>query len=281
MRGLVADCIDLSVMLRASLAGCDPTSPQHLSASYLDAPALAAAGRLQPVGQDDEPAPGPTLSVPGGLTTLRVPPSLADRNGGLSLGGDLIIPPAMMPPGIADFWVPSVVVATDGAPATREAVRAAVGARHTPFAALTAEETLEKSRAAANGYTGGAMIVVIIAILVGGVSLAVATADGVRERRRAHSALTAIGAEPRVLRRSVMLQTAVPLLLVVALAVVITAATSWLYLRISAAETATPPLPWDGYAAIGGAALLACLLATAATLPFVRASIRPDALRAE
>jgi hypothetical protein len=281
VRGLIADCADLSRMLRTPLTGCDPATPQYLSASYVDASMLTAARRLQPVDQDGEPAPGPALKVPAELTTVEVPASIADRNEGLSMGGDLLIPPALMPSDDADTWVPSVIVATDGLPETREAVRAALGAQHTPFAALTAEETLGLSRAAANGYTGGATIVVIIALLVAGMSLAVATADGIRERRRAHSALTAIGTPPRVLRRSVLLQTALPLLLVVGLAVVVTAATSWLYLRISAPETATPPLPWDGYAAIGGAALLACLLATAATLPFIRATIRPDSLRTE
>ncbi len=280
VRGVVADCAALSRMLRAPLTGCDPGAAQYLPGSYVDASALAAV-RLRPVNEDGEPVPGAVLDVPAKLTSVEVPPSIADRNEGLTLGGDLLIPPALLPAGGGDYWVPNLIVATDGVPATREAVRAAVGAQHTPYAALTAEEALARSRAASGGYTGGATIVVIIAVLVAGMSLAVATADGVRERRRAHSALTAIGTPARVLRRSVLLQTALPLLLVVGLAVLVTAATSWLYLRISVPQSVTPPLPWDGYAAIGGAALLACLLATAAALPFVRATTRPDSLRTE
>jgi hypothetical protein len=129
-----------------------------------------------------------------------------------------------------------------------------------------------------------ALIATLAVVLTGGLSLAVTTADAVRERHRAHAALTAMGTPARLLRRGVLLHTAVPLLLLnVGLAIVVTGATSWLYLRLTAdaAATAAVRLPWAGYAAIGGAALAACLLATTASLPFVRAATRPDALRAE
>jgi hypothetical protein len=128
-----------------------------------------------------------------------------------------------------------------------------------------------------------ALIATLAVVLTGGLSLAVTTTDAVRERHRAHAALTAMGTPARLLRRGVLLHTAVPLLLNVGLAIVVTGATSWLYLRLTAdaAATAAVRLPWAGYAAIGGAALAACLLATTASLPFVRAATRPDALRAE
>jgi hypothetical protein len=86
----------------------------------------------------------------------------------------------------------------------------------------------------------------------------------------------------RLLRRGVLLHTVLPLLLSVGLAIVVTAATSWLYVRLVSKDptAAVTALPWAGYLAIA-AAVAACLLATVAALPFARATTRPDALRTE
>jgi predicted lysophospholipase L1 biosynthesis ABC-type transport system permease subunit len=138
------------------------------------------------------------------------------------------------------------------------------------------------ARSSADGYTRAALLMAIAVVLAGGLSLAVTTADGIGERHRAHSALTAMGTPARVLRRGALLYTALPLVLTIGLAVLVTAASSWLLVRLSASTgIAPPPLPWNGYAAIGATTLVACLLATAATLPFIRAVTRPDALRIE
>jgi predicted lysophospholipase L1 biosynthesis ABC-type transport system permease subunit len=122
-----------------------------------------------------------------------------------------------------------------------------------------------------------------LVVLVGGLSLAVTTADGLRERRAAHAALTAMGIRAGVLRRSVLLQTALPLVLSVGLALGISVAASWLYLRLGAGpdEPPAPTLPWAEYGAVGVGAVMASLLATAAVLPFVRSAVRPESLRFE
>jgi hypothetical protein len=146
----------------------------------------------------------------------------------------------------------------------------------------TPGEAVDLARSASDGYRQAALIAALAVVLTGGLSLAVATADAVRERRRAHAALTAMGTPAWLLRRGALLHTAVPLLLNVGLALLVTAATSWLYLRVTSDPVATGiRLPWAGYAAIGGTALAASLLATVAALPFVRAATRPDALRTE
>ncbi|GAA5178717.1 hypothetical protein GCM10023322_06530 [Rugosimonospora acidiphila] len=138
------------------------------------------------------------------------------------------------------------------------------------------------TRSSSGGYTRAALLMAIAVVLAGGLSLAVTTADGIRERHRAHSALAAMGTPVRVLRRGALLYTALPLVLTIGLAVLVTATSSWLLIGLSASTgVAPPPLPWHGYAAIGAATLVACLLATAATLPFLRAVTRPDALRIE
>ena len=118
-------------------------------------------------------------------------------------------------------------------------------------------------------------------VLAGGLTLAVGTTDGLRERHRAHAALVALGTPMRVLRRSVVLQVTLPLLLTVALAVVSSAAASYVYLVLAGEGLDTPQLPWSGYGAIALASVAATLLATAAALPLLRAAGRPGALRTE
>jgi hypothetical protein len=92
-----------------------------------------------------------------------------------------------------------------------------------------------------------------------------------------------MGIRAGVLRRSVLLQTALPLVLSVGLALGISVAASWLYLRLGAGpdEPPAPTLPWAEYGAVGVGAVMASLLATAAVLPFVRSAVRPESLRFE
>ena len=125
------------------------------------------------------------------------------------------------------------------------------------------------------------MIGLALVVLVGGLSLTVTTADSLRERRNAHAALAAMGVPLRVLRRSVLLQTATPLMLTITVAVGVSAAASWMYLRLASDDVPAPALPWAGYGLIAVCAVVASLLATASALPFVRSAARPDALRTE
>lgn len=91
------------------------------------------------------------------------------------------------------------------------------------------------------------------------------------------------GAVPaRMLRRSVLLQTATPLLITVIVAVGVSAAASWMYLRLGTSDgVPVPSLPWSGYGLIAASAVVASLLATASVLPFVKSAAHPDALRME
>jgi predicted lysophospholipase L1 biosynthesis ABC-type transport system permease subunit len=118
-------------------------------------------------------------------------------------------------------------------------------------------------------------------VLAGGVTLAVGTADGLHERHRAHAALVALGTPMSVLRRSVVLQVATPLLLTVALAVASSAVAARVYLELGDVSGNALRLPWSGYGAIALAAIAATLLATAAALPLLRAAGRPGSLRME
>ncbi|MGX7671354.1 FtsX-like permease family protein [Plantactinospora sp. DSM 117369] len=282
VRAVIADCDDLGRILRAPLSDCRPNTLHYLTGSYFPSSTITAAGRLQPVIEPDRPPAGPILDVPAELPEVTLPDEFTNRTDGLLLAGDLLVPPTMLPADLPDEWFPNLLVATDGRAETLEAVRARLGAQQTPFPPLTAEEAVVLARSSSDGYTRAALLMTIAVVLAGGLSLAVTTADGIRERHRAHSALTAMGTPARVLRHSALLYAALPLALTIGFAVLVTAASSWLLVGLSASTgVAPPPLPWDGYAAIGTTTLVACLLATAATLPFVRAVTRPDALRIE
>jgi hypothetical protein len=192
------------------------------------------------------------------------------------LQGELLVDPALLP------VAPSrLVVTTDGRADTVENVRAVL-----PLdLAMSAQTVAERVRAAASvylGYRRAVTIGIVLALLVGAASLAVTTADAVAERRRSLATLVALGTPLRVLRRTVLLQTAAPMLTNVVVTLAAAAVASACYLGVT--ETSNPAgaaLPWGSWALTALAAVVAVLLATAATLPLVSAVGRPEALRAE
>jgi hypothetical protein len=271
--GVVGDCAALSATLRAPLEGCMPGQPALLDPGY---PTEPLTPRLRVV--DDERLAG---EVPLGrhLPTIALPQGLQYGLDGLNLQGEVLLPPGSVPASATYGRV--LLVATDGAADTVEQVRSALAGLPSFVPPLTASEGVARGRAPVAAYERAALLAIALVVLVGGLSLAVTTVDGLRERRRAHAALVAVGTSVHVLRRGVLLQTALPLLLNVSLGVAVSVFASALYLRLGAIEDEVLPLPWAGYGAIAATAVAASLLATAAALPFVRAATRPDALRTE
>ena len=272
---VVADCTALSAALRTPLDGCVPGTPLRLDPGY---PTDPLTPRLQVVDRSGVAVAG-TVEIGTGLPVLELPEGLRFGLDGLNLQGELLLPPGAVPDDVTSGRV--LLVATDGRAATVERVRTALAGLPSYTPPLTAAEARKRAAAPGDAYERAALLAVVLVVLVGGLSLAVTTVDGLRDRRQAHAALVAMGTPVRVLRRSVLLQTALPLLLNVALAVAVTAFGSALYLRLGAIGDDVLPLPWTGYGAIAGTAVLASLLVTAATLPFLRAAARPEALRTE
>lgn len=191
------------------------------------------------------------------------------------LQGELLVDPALLPA------APSrLVVTTDGRADTVENVRAVL-----PLdLAMSAQTVAERVKAGASvylGYRRAVKIGIVLALLVGAASLAVTTADAVAERRRSLATLVALGTPLRVLRRTVLLQTAAPMLSNVVVTLAAAAMASACYLGVTTSVPTGVPLPWGSWALTALAAVVAVLLATAATLPLVSAVGRPEALRAE
>jgi hypothetical protein len=279
VNAVVAECRELAGILRSPLPECKPDTIMFLDRAHGEPADVPASGALQLLDRLGEPAPGRTVTISGSVPTLSLPPGLQAGIDGFSLHGDVLIPPGVFGEAVP---VATLLIGTNSSTGTIEAVRAALGSLPTVFPPVTAEEAVLLARSATDGYAQAALIGTLIVVLVGGASLAVTTADALRERRRAHAALVALGMPVRLLRRTVLLQTAVPLLLSVGLALLVAAAASWLYLHLAADnDDVVPALPWGGYLTVGAAAALAALLATVLALPFVNSASRPEALRTE
>lgn len=277
LQAVVVDCTALSQVLREPLRGCG-TQPAYRVVGPYAADRSPTAGTYEVLDRNGIASTGLNINLPSDLPGLELPGGLIKGIDGFQLYADVLFTEL---PGLAT-QPDAVLVGTDADTGTIEAVRAALGLVRTPFPPLTAEEATVIARSATDGYARAAMIGLAVVVLVGGLSLAVTTADSQRERRSAHAALAAMGAPVRVLRRTVLLQTATPLLLTVAVAVAVSAAASELYLSIGSSDDApASALPWADYGLIAASAVVASLLATWAALPFVKGAAHPDALRTE
>lgn len=281
----VADCAALQLVLTAPLVGCRPGEVQLIALTGLGTAPLIAFGAPPPQGRftalttDGAQAVGRPIDVTAQTPVLEVP----SRSTGVPWldQATILIPPSLMPapPGTVDSS--TVLVTTDGTAGAVEGTRSVLATTTTQAPPLTPAEMISQASRTTDAYRTAALVGLLVVVLAGGITLAVSTADGLRERHRAHAALVALGTPMSVLRTSVVLQVATPLLLTVALAVASSAIASHVYLALAAVGDVALPLPWVGYGAVAVAAVVATLLATAAALPLLRAAGRPGALRTE
>lgn len=125
-----------------------------------------------------------------------------------------------------------------------------------------------------NGFLIGSLFTLMLA----GVGLLVLALEQVRERRRPLALLAASGVPRAVLARSLLWQTAVPVGVGMAAAVVTGIGLAQLVLRL---DYAPPMVDWPGVALFVGVAVALVLVVTAATLPTLRGVTRLSALRTE
>jgi hypothetical protein len=280
---LVADCADLRRVTRHRLTGCGSAPAYRIVHAPADDGRHARPGERWQIMAQDKPS-GAVLRMPSRLPAIRLPAGISDIT-----WADLLVSPkliaAALPTGttldpLSEHYL---FIATDGQAATAERVRSAEW-RNSPF---DKPMTIREQQAVQLGkssdlYRRAALAGVIFALVAAALSLAVTMADALRERRRGLAALVALGTPVRVLRRSVLLQTAVPLLLNIALATGASIGATVLYLRLDSDDGGPRvPLPWAGWSLMAAATVAAVLLATCLTLPFVRAAAHPDALRSE
>lgn len=124
----------------------------------------------------------------------------------------------------------------------------------------------------------GLLVGSLFTLLLAGVSLLVLALEQVRERRRPLAMLSAAGVPRAVLARSLLWQTALPVMVAVGAAVATGIGLAALVLR----TTITPlVLDWTDIGLFCGATVVLVLLVSAATLPALRSATRLSALRTE
>lgn len=275
------DCAALNAVLRRPLPRCgDVPGYSVTSAGFGPGPApgdLVTPERWLPRSTGAAPAyAGPPIRVPVGL----LPVARAQEFSQLGVQGELVLAPAAIPPeALALAQNGAVLIGTDGRPDTVERVRTAAQARTSVFDVATPADLIADAERPATVYTRLLLLGVLVAVLVAAASLALTSVDAVRERQRSFAALVAAGTPTGVLRRSVLVQTLLPLLLGVALATACAGFAAAVYLGIGGEPRVG--VPWLSMVGIGATAVVAVSLATAATLPAVRAASRPSALRTE
>jgi predicted lysophospholipase L1 biosynthesis ABC-type transport system permease subunit len=124
----------------------------------------------------------------------------------------------------------------------------------------------------------GLFIGVVATLLLIGASLLVGMLEQLRERRRVLAALVAFGTRRGTLSASVLWQSAVPMLLGLALAIVAGIGLGAVLLAMVGEPI---QLDWKGIGAIAGAAGAVVLLVTLLSLPALWRLTRPDGLRTE
>jgi predicted lysophospholipase L1 biosynthesis ABC-type transport system permease subunit len=173
------------------------------------------------------------------------------------------------------------VVDTDGSTAGLERVRTALE-RAFPDVGngpATQHDFDTDSTSTLVGWEQLANVVVLASLPIAGCSLAVSVAGGLSERKRPFALLRLAGAPLRVLRRVVALESAVPLLVVAAVAIGTGLLAADLFLRAQMGFTLRPP--GAEYYVTVSAGLLASLAIIASTLPLLERITGPETARNE
>ncbi|WP_345671014.1 ABC transporter permease [Streptomyces similanensis] len=156
-----------------------------------------------------------------------------------------------------------------------------LGVRHVLLADLYAMRRRGELGADLSFYTTGLDLTaaaIVLALLIAVAALATGTAESLATRRRGLAAQVAAGVPRAVLARAVLLETALPLALPLLLAGAGGTAIGVGYGRLAVHGTRGWPVPYAALLVPVGV-YAACLLAAAASLPFLRRSVRPGELR--
>ena len=172
---------------------------------------------------------------------------------------------------------PIGIIKTDGSPATLEAIRdrlawSGVDVHNLP-------ELWAQARQANDDYSSirrGALGITLFLLLVSATTMLVAMVDWLMERRRSLAVLSAVGVSPSTVRRSILVQVALPLVTSLAFGVGGAVVVTWLLYTaieqpvvIAAGQLAT----------LAVAVFIVVIGVTAASSPWLRIARKPELLR--
>ena len=217
---------------------------------------------------------------PAGAATAEVPVSLVYL-GNLA---ETTWSAANVPAGRLDSLpLASLYVATNGSRPAVEQARTILENAYPTGTGSPPPQTLGEATGAANtandAYQQLADVVILTSLTVAGCTLATGVAGGLADRKRPFSLLRLTGARLGMLRRVVVLESAVPLLAVAALAIGIGFGASAMY---AATEMQLALIaPGAAYFVLTAAGLVLALLLIAATFPLLRRITGPETARSE
>lgn len=192
--------------------------------------------------------PDPVLATPGALAGVSVP---------------------------REQLLASVTLGDDTLDAIEHVRNAAAQVEPTAIVATMGGRSYDRQYASLRrGLFAGAVAVLVLI----GASMLVGALEQLRERRRPLAVLAAFGTPSGAIARSLLWQTAIPVALGLALAVAAGAGLGVALLRMVGAPVG---LDLGSIAGLAGTGAAIVLLVTAATLPALRRTLRPEGLRAE
>jgi len=177
----------------------------------------------------------------------------------------------------------SLYVATNGSGPAVEQARTILENAYPTGTGSPPPQTIGEATGAANtandAYQQLADVVILTSLTVAGCTLATGVAGGLADRKRPFSLLRLTGARLGMLRRVVVLESAVPLLAVAAVAIGIGFGASAMY---AATEMQLALIaPGAAYFVLTAAGLVLALLLIAATFPLLRRITGPETARSE
>ncbi|MFE7386073.1 FtsX-like permease family protein [Streptomyces sp. NPDC057582] len=181
---------------------------------------------------------------------------------------------------LARLPVQEIVVATNGSTSAIERARTILANTYPDQdVPSTVREDHAERGAQLAGYQQLANVVILVSFPIAGCSLAVSVAGGLRDRKRPFSLLRLTGTQLGVLRRVVLLESAVPLLVVAVVAIGMGFLAAQLF--VQAQFRYSIRAPGIQYYAIVLAGLVASLGVIASTMPLLRRITGPETARNE
>jgi hypothetical protein len=240
----------------------------------------------------DDPAASDRLTTlvwPGETGPAAAPPATADAviaelsaTPGVRSATVLSEDPAEAPAGAPELVpVLSITVETDGSSSAIERARTILEVAYPdlPRPPATDADFESDFTRTLTGWQRLADVVILASLPIAGCSLAASVAGGISERKRPFSLLRLSGVPLRVLRRTVLLESAVPLLVVAAVAIGTGILSAGLFLRAQMDYPLVPP--GLGYYLIVLTGLAGAVGIIAATLPFLARVTGPETARNE
>ena len=175
-----------------------------------------------------------------------------------------------------------IVVATDGTPEAMDRARTALdGSGVTAIPATSPLDIkLQSSTRLVQGLAVLAYLGMFVAIAIAGLSLAVATASAVLDRKRVLGLMRLMGMPVSVLRRIITREAAVPLLTVLLLSIALGFLVAWLMVT-GIDDTYRVTWPAADYFVALGLSLFLALAAVASTFGLIRAGTAITSTRFE